>query len=106
MNETKFFRQNPVYFYELADYFIQVNFAAVLKKSMQLQPFEVYETIKHGFDDEIDDPTEMISLLCTALNMQQRISAVNQQKFNQFAAQAQKRITELEAQFIRQRKKN
>ena len=99
MDEIEFFRQNPVYFYELADYFIQVNFASVLEKSIQLQPFEVYEIIKQGLDDEVGDPNEMISLLCTALNTQQRISAANQQRFNQFAAQAQKRITELEAQF-------
>ena len=98
MDEIEFFRQNPVYFYELADYFIQVNFAAVLEKSTQLQPFELYEIIKQGLDDEVGDPNEMISLLCTVLNTQQRISAVNQQRFNQFAAQAQKRITELEAQ--------
>ena len=99
MNDIEFFRQNPVYFYELANYFIQVNFAAVLEKSTQLQPFELYEIIKQGLDDEVGDPNEMISLLCTVLNTQQRISAVNQQRFNQFAAQAQKRITELEAQF-------
>lgn len=38
----------------------------------------------------------LISELCTFINMQQKVSAINLQKFNQFAAQAQTRIAELE----------
>ncbi|MCR5834319.1 MAG: hypothetical protein K6G55_06710 [Selenomonadaceae bacterium] len=70
----------------------------MLQKSFKLEPHDVYNAIKQKYGDSLGDYDVLVSALCTMINTQQKIAAVNQQKFNQFAAQAQKRIAELEAQ--------
>ena len=98
MSSIDFFKQNPKFLYAVLEFFILVNFNQMFSQSFQLQPFEIYTTIKQTFGDKLGEHDVLISALCTALNTQQKINASNVQKFNQFAAQAQKRIAELEAQ--------
>lgn len=97
-DKLEFFKQNPMYLYALLDYFFQVNFKDMLKKSLELQPYEIYEIIKQKFGEKLGEQDVLVSALCTFLNNQQKIFAANIQKFNQFAAQAQNRIRELETQ--------
>ena len=115
MNRHKFFRQNLQYRYALLENFVATKFSIFFKDSFQLQPFEFYETVKQEFSDKLGEYDVLISALCTALNTQQKINAVNQQKFQQFAAHAQgqfkkfnqfaeaanNRIAELEAELKR-----
>lgn len=98
MISIEFFKQNPKYLYAVLEFFIQVNFNSMLKHSLQLPPFVVYETIKKEFFKQLGEHDVLISALCTIINTQQKILMTNQQKFNQFAAQSQQRIAELEAQ--------
>ena len=101
MSRHEFFQQNPQYRYAVLKKFVNSKFGAFFSESFKLPPFAVYETIKQEFGDKLGEWDVVISALCTALNTQQKISAVNQQKFNQFAAQAKARIAQLEAEVKR-----
>ena len=89
---------NPQHHYKILESFIQSHFSRFFQESFQLSPVAVYETIKQEFGDKLGEYDVLVSALCTVINTQQKIFAINQQNFNQFAAQAQKRIAELEAQ--------
>ena len=98
MSKHEFFQQNPQYRYAVLEKFTHTRFDFFLNDSFQLPPFAVYETIKQRFGDKLGEQDILVSTLCTFVNTQRKMAAVNQQRFNQFAAQAQKRIAELEAQ--------
>ncbi len=112
MSKHEFFQQNPQYRYAVLEKFTHTMFDYFLNDSFQLPPFAVYEAIKQEFGDKFGEQDVLVSALCTLVNTQQRMAAINQQrfnqfaaqaqeqvkKFNQFAAQAQARIAELEAQ--------
>lgn len=98
LDKIDFFRQNPQYRYVMLSHFVDGSFISLLGKSFQLEPFAVYESIKKEFGDKLGEQDILVSTLCTIINTREKISVMNQQKFNQFAAQAQKRIAELEAQ--------
>ena len=63
---------------------------------MQFPSFAVYKTIKQNFGENFGEHDTLISALCAALNAHQRILLTSHQNYNQFAAQAQGRIAELE----------
>ncbi len=98
MNTNDFFVQNPQYRYAVLEHFAADKFNIILLKSLQLPPFEIYKAIKQEFGDKLGEQDVLVSALCTLVNTQQKMFVVNQQRFNQFAAQAQQRIAELEAQ--------
>ena len=98
MSKHEFFQKNPQYRYIVVEFFINSKIGAFLNESFQLPPVAVYEAIKQEFGDKLGEYDVLVSALCTVINTQQKIFAINQQKFNEFAAQAQKRIAELEAQ--------
>lgn len=58
-------------------------------------------TIQNEFGDKLGDYDVLIPALCAVLNAQQKNSVMNHQRFNQFAAQAQARIAELENEIQR-----
>ena len=88
----------PQYRYAISANVIQSHFSSIFQDSLHLPPFAVYETIKQEFGDKLGEQDVLVAALCTLVNTQQKMFVVNQQRFNQFAAQAQKRIAELEAQ--------
>ncbi len=92
MSKHEFFQQNPPYRYVVLERFITVEFSCFLNDSFQLPPFDIYETIKQEFGDKLGEQDVLISALCTILNTQQKIMAIDQQKFNEFAAQAQEQV--------------
>ena len=98
LSRIKFFEENLQQRYAVLNYFVERKFKLSFHASLPLPPFEVYRAIKQEFGDRLGEQDVLVSALCTVINTQQKISAINQQKFNQFAAQAQKRIAELEAQ--------
>ena len=97
MSKHEFFQQNPQYRYAMLEKLVR-KFNLFLQVSFKLPPFAVYETIKQKFGDRLGEWDVLICALCTALNTQQKIQAINNQKFNKFAAQAQNRISQLEEQ--------
>ena len=115
----EFFKNNPQYRYAVLENFVNGKFGCILNDSFKIQPFEVYDTIKREFGEKFGENDVLISMLCTAVNTQQKINAMNAQrfnqfavqaqqqtqKFNQFAAQAQRRIVELEAEVNRLKNK-
>ncbi len=101
MSRHEFFRRNPQFRYAVLDAFVAGRFGAIFEGAAQLQPFEVYEAIKHEFGDRLGEHDVLLCALCTALNTQQKINVINRQQFNQFAAQAQARIAQLEAEVKR-----
>ena len=98
MDKHEFFQHNPQYRYAVLEVFANGTIWNFLNESFQLPPFVVYETIKQEFGDKLGDYDVLVSALCTLVNTQQKMAAINQQRFNEFAAQAQARIAELEAQ--------
>ncbi|MBQ7454039.1 MAG: hypothetical protein IJS69_03170 [Selenomonadaceae bacterium] len=101
MNKFAFFKQNPEYRYALLNYFLDRAFSAIFDKAYPFPPFVIYEMIKQEFGNKFGEYDVLISALCTFINTQQKLFAMNQQQFNQFAAAANKRIAELEAEVKR-----
>ena len=98
MSKVEFFQKNPSRRYAVLEVFLTNKTLAPYKDSWQMPPFKIYETIKKEFGDKFGEQDVLISALCTfAMNLQ-KINAINIQKFNQFADQAQKRIAQLEAE--------
>ena len=101
MGKHEFFQRNPQYRYAMLEHLINESFKPCLRSSYKLPPPAVYEAIKGEFGDRLGDNDVLIAALCTALNTQQKISAVERKQFNQFAAAAQQRIAALEAEVKR-----
>ena len=101
ISRHEFFRQNPQYRYAVLEKFINDKFGAFFSESFKIPPFDIYLAIKQEFGDKLGEWGVVISALCTALNTQQKINALNAQKFQKFAAQAQARIAQLEAEVKR-----
>ena len=112
MSKVEFLRQNPSYRYAVLENFVVTKFNMIFKDSAQLPPFVTYETLKHEFGDKLGEHDVLICAMCTVLNTQQKINVANIQQFNQFvahtqtqvdqfAAAANKRIAELEAEVKR-----
>ncbi|MBQ7630030.1 MAG: glycosyltransferase [Selenomonadaceae bacterium] len=98
MKKFEFFNRKPEYRYAVLEYFCQRCSTAILGYSFPFPPVAVYESIKQEFGGRLGEKDVLVSTLCTIINTQQKILMTNQQKFNQFAAQSQQRIAELEAQ--------
>ena len=98
MSKLDFFQKNPSYRYTLLEWFAMGRFISPRKDSWQMPPFKIYETIKKEFGDKFGEQDVLISLLCTYVMNLQKTNWMNIQKFNQFAAQAQQRIAQLEAE--------
>ena len=98
MSNNDFFIQNPQYRYAVLEHFAADKFNIILWHSSQLPPFAVYEAIKQEFGDKFGEQDVLVSTLCAIINTREKVLLMNQKNFNQFAAQAQKRIDELEAQ--------
>lgn len=97
MSKIKFFNENPQYHYEMLSFFIEISFSILDNDKFALPPFAVYETIKQKFGENLGEHDVLIPALCTMiLNNQQKNSTANQEEVNQFVAQAQARIAELE----------
>ena len=97
MDSVAFFKKNPQYRYAMLQYFIDVSFFKIIEHGVNLKPFEIFDTIKQEFGSTLGEHDALFAALFTIINTQQKQLAVNNQKFNQFAAQAKKRIAELEA---------
>lgn len=103
IGKSEFFRQNLSYRYAVLEYFFRGQMYSFLEDSFQLQAFEVYETIKQDFGDRFGEHDILIPMLSSSLNHMQKVVAINQQQFNQFATAANKRIAELEDEVRRLR---
>ncbi|MCR5833693.1 MAG: glycosyltransferase [Selenomonadaceae bacterium] len=96
MSKIKFFKANPQYRYALLENrFIRI-FGVLLPASFKLNPFEVYDTIKQEYGKHFGDNDVLISALCSFVNTMQRINAVNNQRMQQLAAQANGTIKQLQ----------
>ena len=98
LSQMDFFKNNPQHHYAMLNHFIQGSFSMLFAKSFQIEPVNFYETVHKEFSKDLGEQDVLVPALCALLNAQQKNFFVNQQKFNRFAAQAQNRIKELEAQ--------
>lgn len=98
MGTIEFFKKNPQYRYVMLSFFIEKSFSILLKFSFELEPFAVYQSIDNKFSKNLGEHDVLVAALCTIINTQQKNFAVNARKFQQFAAQAQARIAQLETQ--------
>ena len=96
LGSLEFFQTNPQYHYALLERFLNVEFSCILPSTQQIPAFAIYEAIKQNFGENFGEHDVLISTLCTAFSVQQKNLLTSHQNFNQFAAQAQERIAELE----------
>ena len=96
MSRHEFFQTNLEYRYAILENFINAMFSCILQASFQLPASSVYETIKKNFCEKLGDNGVLICALCTVLTTKQKLLMDNSRNFNQFAAQTQRRIAELE----------
>ena len=115
MNNINFFKENPSYRYAVFNCFMQKDFQAIFNECLNVSPFEIYSIFLEKFGKYLSEYDVLVSSLCAFVNSQQKFNAINQQKFqkfamqaqeqvkkfNQFAAAANKRIAELEAEIKR-----
>ncbi len=101
MGNLEFFQKNPRLRYAVLEAFIAIKIFVTHKETWRMQPFEIYETIKKEFGAKFGEHDVLVSALCTyAMNLQKNYYE-SVQNFNRFAEQAQKRITQLEAELAR-----
>lgn len=98
LRRIEFFKQNPRYHYVMLSHFVEGSFSSLFGKSFQLKSFAFYEAVHKEFSKDLGEQDILVPLLFAIINTQQKISFMNRKKFNEFAAQAQRRIAELEAQ--------
>ena len=110
-----FFRDNPQHRYDVINHFLNKILAFGFQMGLPLPPFAYYETIRQDFGSRLGEQDVLVAALCTLVNILQRANILNIQqfnkiiaqvqdqfnKFNQFAAQAQARVTQLEAELKR-----
>ncbi len=96
LGKLEFFQTNPQYRYALLERFLNIEFYCTWRNNAQFPAFAVYETIKQNFGENFGEHDALISALCTAFIVQQKNLYISHQNYNQFAAQAQGRIAELE----------
>lgn len=96
LGKLEFFQTNPQYYYAMLERFLKIEFSCILPSTQQIPAFAIYETIKQNFGENFGEHDTLISALCTAFSVQQKNLLTSHQNYNQFAAQAQGRIAELE----------
>lgn len=96
MGKLQFFRDNADFRHAILDFVVKKMFAMSFGAGMVLPQFGVYGAIKKEFGEKLGEYDVLISMLCSGLNMQQKIILMNQQKFNQITAETEKRIADLE----------
>ena len=96
MGRLKFFNDNANFRYAMLDFVVKKMFAMSFQAGTMIPQFGIYGAIKREFGKKLGKHEALISMLCSTLNMQQKIVVMNQQKFNQIFADTEKRIAELE----------
>ena len=98
MTATAFFKENIELRYAIFECFAGARLRESLGIAFQTPPHIICEIIRENQKNLLGEHCALIAYLYAFINTQQKIAAVNQQRFNEFAAQAQARIAELEAQ--------
>ena len=80
MSKHEFFQTNPQYRYAVLEDFLVERFYIIFKKSLELQPFAVYEAIRQEFSKNLGEYDVLVSALCAVLNTQQKVNMLNQQR--------------------------
>ena len=96
MSRLEFFRNNADFRHAILDFVVKKMFFMSLQAGMSIPQFGIYGAIKKEFGKKLGEYDVLVSMLCSALNMQQKIIVKNQQRFNQIAAETEKRIANLE----------
>ena len=96
LGKLEFFRENADFRHAILDFVVKKMFAMSFGAGTVIPQFGIYGAIKKEFGKKLGDHDILISMLCSALNMQQKIIMNNQQKFNQIVADTEKRIAALE----------
>ena len=99
MKDIPFFREHQDCRYAVLCFFADSDFNSIFPASLQVPPNIFYEIVREEFKEEFGEHDVLIATLCALVNTYQRITRDNIEQFNQFAAQANRRIAELEGNF-------
>ena len=73
MSRIEFFRVNPQYRLAILDHFANGRCLAQLSKvAAQVEPLELYETIRDGFKEILGDHDVLVAYLCTLVHEQRK----------------------------------
>ena len=96
-NKIELLNQNPIYCYRGINLWFNWCFnSRCFNERMKIRSEEFYEILRREFAKNDNDFGLTIPFLCSIIDRQQKNLMVTQQRFNNFAKQAQKRIAELE----------
>ena len=98
MRTADFFKENVNLRYAVFDCFARARIGETLGVTLNTSSDIVYEIVRENQGNILGEHAALISYLYSCINAQQRILAVNQQRFNEYAAQTQARIKGLEEQ--------
>ena len=101
--KIRLLQENPGYCYSALNLWLNFCFYKNRDARLQVNSNEIYEILRRAMEND-SDFTLLIPFLFSVIDSQQKSLIQAQQhfvKFNQFAAQAQKRITELESELLR-----
>ncbi|MBE8955149.1 MAG: glycosyltransferase [Quinella sp. 2Q5] len=101
MGRHEFFKANPQYRYAVTEKFVSWTFGNLFGAILNVPPSAIYDIIKRELGNGLGEYDVLIPALATAINTQMKINLTNHRQYQQFAAQAQARIAELEAQVKR-----
>ena len=103
MQKMPFFQQHQDCRYAVLRFFADSDFNSIFPASLYIPPNIFYEIVRVEFSKELGDHAVVVATLASLVNLYQRILRDNTNQFNQFAAQAQKRIAELEGELKRRK---
>ena len=97
-DRNELLNQNPHYRYRALEIHLDTCMKLNQAARFQVKPEQLFEILRGKFGDDVE---LIIPFMFSVIDSQQKNSAVNLRRFNQFAAAANKRIAELEAEVKR-----
>ena len=101
LSKFEFFRNDTKCRHAILDFVVKKMFSMSFQAAMEIPQFKLYGGLKREFGDRLGEHDVLIPALCIAINTQQKITVMNQRKFNKVIAQNDKRIAALEAELKR-----
>lgn len=96
-DKIELLKKSPLYSYGALNFWIDFSLKHCFQERMQVQSAAVYEILRREFESK-GDIELIIPFMFSVIDSQQKNLIKAQQQFQKLAAQAQKRIAELEAQ--------
>ena len=68
-NEKQFFLENPIYRWNIIDYFNRVHFGHFASAVANLSPYETYEVLQNTFKETMGENSNLVAYFCQLSNL-------------------------------------